>query len=79
MKKKYLKIVALVFLLAAVIGGLHLTIHQKTDWKNLREGNIEALTSPETEDTDYPCIKANGFCLIDRVKIEGIALTPTEE
>ena len=35
--------------------------------------NVEALTSPETENPHYPCVKANGFCFINDVHISGIS------
>lgn len=52
MRSKYLKISVTILLVAAMITGLNLSMRQKTDWKNLRAGNIEALTSPETEVTN---------------------------
>lgn len=76
MKKKYLKIVMFVLLVAGVAISLNLSIGQGTSLATLRLGNIEALTSPETENPFAPCVSAKGYCFIHGLDIEGIAFPP---
>ncbi|MCQ4875233.1 NVEALA domain-containing protein [Butyricimonas paravirosa] len=76
MRNKYLKIVTFMLLVAGVTISLNLSIGQGTSLATLKLGNVEALTSPETENPYDPCVKAKGFCLIHGLDIGGIALPP---
>mgnify|MGYP001088199938 CR=1 FL=1 len=71
MKKKYLKIVGFVLLVAISI---NLSVRQTTNWSVLMKENVEALTSSETENPDYPCVPALGFCLINGIEKDHIAI-----
>ena len=78
MKKKYLKIVVFILLVAGVAISLNLSIGQGTSLATLKLGNVEALTSPETENPDAPCIKSRGYCFMHGIDKDGIALPPEE-
>lgn len=73
MRNKYLKIVVFVLLVTGVGISLYLSVPQKTNWERLMKKNVEALTTPE-DNPDYPCIKAHGFCFINGIKKEKIAI-----
>ena len=49
MKKKYLKIVGFILLVAGVAISINLSVCQTTNWSVLMKENVEALTSSETE------------------------------
>lgn len=74
MKKKYLKIVGFVLLVAGVAISINLSVCQTTNWSVLMKENVEALTSSETENPDYPCVPALGFCLINGIEKDHIAI-----
>lgn len=74
MWNRRLKITVLVVLVAGVVIGLRIGACQKTDWKNLMRENVEALTTPEAENPYYPCVPAIGFCLINGIDMNGVAL-----
>ena len=61
------------FLYKSIIG-LNRSIHQKTNWEILKMENVEALTSPEEENPYYPCVSARGFCFMNGIDIDGVAL-----
>lgn len=74
MWNKSLKIVVFVLLITGMIISLNRSIRQKTNWEILKMENVEALTSPEKENPYYPCVKANGFCFVNGIDIDGVAL-----
>lgn len=74
MKKKYLKIFGLVLLVAGVATSINLSVCQTTDWSVLMKENVEALTSSETENPDYPCVPSIGFCCIHGIDKDGVAM-----
>ena len=74
MRNKCLKIVVFLLLITGVIIGLKRSIHQKTNWEILKMENVEALTSPEEENPYYPCVSARGFCFMNGIDIDGVAL-----
>jgi len=63
-----------VLLIASVVIGLNRSIRQKTNWEILKMENIEALTSPEENNPYYPCVHAKGFCWMESIDIDGVAL-----
>ena len=71
MRNKCLKIVLLI---TSVVIGLNRSIRQKTNWEILKMENVEALTSPEEENPYYPCVSARGFCFMNGIDIDGVAL-----
>lgn len=73
MKTKYFKVIVGVLTIIVVIT-LHLSIRKQTNWDVLMKENIEALTSLETDNPYYPCVRACGYCIIDGVCTYGIAL-----
>ena len=74
MKKKYLKIIGFVLLVAGVTISINLGVCQTTNWGVLMRENVEALTSSETENPDYPCVPAKGFCCIHGIEKYGVAI-----
>ena len=74
MKKKYLKIVGLVLLVAGVVTSINLSVCQTTNWSVLMKENVEALTSSESENPYYPCVPAIGFCSINRIERDKVAI-----
>ena len=46
----------------------------KTNWEILKMENVEALTSPEEDNPYYPCVSARGFCFMNGIDIDGVAL-----
>lgn len=74
MKKKYLKMVGYALLGVGMVISINLSVRQKTNWSRLMKENVEALTSPEIENSYYPCVKAMGFCFIHGVEKNGIAI-----
>ena len=68
MKKKYLKIVGFILLVAGVAISINLGVCQTTNWSVLMKENVEALTSSETENP------ALGFCLINGIEKDHIAI-----
>lgn len=73
MRNKFLKIVRFILLMVGVVFCLSLSFRQKTNWGKLMEENVEALTTPE-DNPDYPCVKAHGFCFINGIKKDKIAI-----
>ena len=71
MKKKYLKIVGFILLVAGVAISINLGVCQTTNWSVLMKENVEAF---ETENPDYPCVPALGFCLINGIEKDHIAI-----
>ena len=74
MRNKCLKIVVFLLLITGVIIGLNRSIRQKTNWEILKMENVEALTSPEEENPYYSCVSAHGFCFMNGIDIDGVAL-----
>lgn len=74
MKTKRMKIVISILLLAGVVASLNIGIRKKTNWKILQMANVEALTTPETENQNYNCVVSKGFCFIDGIKKSGISM-----
>ncbi len=73
MKSKKLKIVMFVLFVICVMICLNRKIHVKPNWEILKMENVEALTSSEEENPDYPCVKAKGFCAMHGIVKGGVA------
>jgi len=74
MQKKCLKIMVFALFISACAIGVSLSMRQKTNWDTLMKENVEALTSSETDNPHYPCVPAAGFCIIDGIDKDGIAI-----
>ena len=73
MRHTAIKIMLLIVLGIGIVFSLNLNIIFGTRWTSGTLANVEALTSPETENPYYPCVKANGYCTIKGILIQGIA------
>lgn len=73
MQKRSSKIMVSLLLVVGMVISLYLCFRQETNWGMLMKENVEALTTPE-DNPDYPCVKAHGYCFINGIKIENIAI-----
>lgn len=73
MRNKYFKMVVFVLLVTGMGISLYLGVPKKANWERLMKENVEALTDPE-DNPFYPCVKAKGFCAMNGIRIDGIAL-----
>lgn len=73
MRNKWCKIGVFVLLVAWMVINLNTSMRQKPNDVILKMKNIEALASPESGDSSFPCVKAAGFCIKKGILIAGIA------
>ena len=74
MQRKWIKIGVLVILVIWILINLNVSIDSRADSSTIKLANVEALASPESGEWYSPCVKANGFCFVNGIDIDGITM-----
>ena len=74
MWSKYLKISVFIVLMILMIINISVSISPKAKSASLKILNIEALASTESGSEGHPCVEAKGFCFVNGIRINEIAI-----